>query len=246
MRDYSVVTPAFWIGETGKLLRGDANAQVLAFYLMSSPHSTMTGVFHCPVLYMAHETGMGMEGASKALARLLEVGFCEYDEASETIFVIKMASFQIAESLKPGDNRIAGLKKELSKMAVPLLKARFLAIYSVAFCLGEVAQETGKKASPSEAPPKPRTGTGTRTVNTDAPPAGVAEQVWEDFRKLRKAKKAPVTQTVINGIEKEAKKAGLTLGDALEMCCKRGWQGFEADWVTGKSAPNTNHFAGAI
>jgi hypothetical protein len=163
MRDYSVVTPAFWIGETGKLLRGDANAQVLAFYLMSSPHSTMTGVFHCPVLYMAHETGMGMEGASKALARLLEVGFCEYDGASETVFVIKMASFQIAESLKPGDNRIAGLKKELSKMAQPLFKAKFLAIYSVAFCLGEVDQEAGKKGSPLEAPPKPRTRTGTGT-----------------------------------------------------------------------------------
>ena len=33
MRDYGQVTPAFWIGETGKKLRGDVNAQVLAMYL---------------------------------------------------------------------------------------------------------------------------------------------------------------------------------------------------------------------
>jgi hypothetical protein len=171
MRDYSVITPTFWIGETGKLLRGDANAQVLAMYLMSSPHSTMTGVFHCPVLYMAHETGIGMEGATKALARLSEVGFCEYDEASETVFVVKMASFQIAESLKPGDNRIIGLKRELSKMAPAAFKAKFLAIYSVAFCLGDVPADDGEKGSPSKAPPKPRTrtGTGTRLPSLSVP-----------------------------------------------------------------------------
>lgn len=151
MRDYSVITPAFWIGETGKKLRGDANAQLLAMYLMTSPHSTMTGVFHCPVLYMAHETGISMEGASKALARLLEVGFCEYEESSETVFVVRMASFQIAEELKPTDNRVVGLKKEVVKMASAHMKSRFLAVYSIAFGLA-----SDKENTPSSiAPPKP-------------------------------------------------------------------------------------------
>jgi hypothetical protein len=151
MRDYSVITPAFWIGETGKKLRGDGNAQLLAMYLMTSPHSTMTGVFHCPILYMAHETGIPIEGATKALARLLEVGFCEYEESSETVFVVRMASFQIADALKPNDNRIIGLKKEVAKMASALMRSRFLAIYSVAFCLvSEVLNTT-----PAIAPPKP-------------------------------------------------------------------------------------------
>ena len=184
MRDYSVITPAFWIGETGKLLRGDANAQVLSLYLMSSPHSTMTGVFHCPILYMAHETGMSIEGATKALDRLLEVGFCEYDHHSECVFVVRMASYQIAETLKPGDNRVAGLKKELSKMAPALLKARFIATYSVAFCL-----ETDEDfISPYEAPTKPRTGTGTRT-GTGIPPKspkgddGRFESFWSAYPK---------------------------------------------------------------
>lgn len=150
MRDYSVITPAFWIGETGKKLRGDGNAQLLAMYLMTSPHSTMTGVFHCPVLYMAHETGMTIEGATKALARLLEVGFCEYEESSETVFVVRMASFQIADTLKPNDNRIIGLKKEVAKMASALMKARFLAIYSVAFCLISVTENTASAIAPSK------------------------------------------------------------------------------------------------
>ena len=57
MRDYGIVSPRFWIGETGKKLRGNPNEQVLALYLMTSPHANMIGVFHCPILYMAHETG---------------------------------------------------------------------------------------------------------------------------------------------------------------------------------------------
>lgn len=151
MRDYGKVSPQFWIGETGKQLRGDANAQVLALYLMTCPHSTMTGVFHCPILYMAHETGMGVEGATKALARLSEVGFCQYDEPSETVFVVRMAAYQIGESLKPNDNRVAGLRKELDRMPETRAKSAFLAVYGVAFGL----IEPGKKTRGSKAPLKP-------------------------------------------------------------------------------------------
>lgn len=146
MRDYGIVSPKFWTGETGKSLRTDRDGQVLALYLMTSPHSCMTGAFYCPVMYMGHETGLGIEGATKALQRLLEGGFCEYDEASEWIFVTRMASFQIGEELKPNDNRVGGLKKEMAKMP-DRIRARFLAVYGVPYGLTFI--------SPSEAPCKP-------------------------------------------------------------------------------------------
>lgn len=151
MRDYGVVSPKFWIGETGKALRGDAPAQVLALYLMTCPHANMIGVFHCPVLYMAHETGLGMEGASKALQSLIEAGYCTYDEASETVFVHRMAAYQVAESLKPGDNRVKGVEREWSNIGPAQLKSAFAAIYSVAFHL-PIEQEN---KSPYQAPSKP-------------------------------------------------------------------------------------------
>lgn len=150
MRDYGVVSPKFWIGETGKALRGNAPAQVLALYLMTCPHANMIGVFHCPVLYMAHETGLGMEGASKALQSLIEAGYCTYDEASETVFVHRMAAYQVAESLKPGDNRVKGVEREWSNIGPAHLKSAFAAIYSVAFHLP--VEEA--KASPFQDPPK--------------------------------------------------------------------------------------------
>ena len=105
MRDYSKVNGQFWIGKTGKALRGDAQAQIVAMYLVTSPHSNMIGVFHCPVLYIAHETGLTIEGASKGLQRLIEGEYCTYDEASDTVFVHEMAKYQIGESLIPNDKQ---------------------------------------------------------------------------------------------------------------------------------------------
>lgn len=69
MRDYAQVCPQFWLGKTGKKLRGDAEAQLVALYLITSPHANMIGVFHCPMMYIAHETGMSLEGASKEIGR---------------------------------------------------------------------------------------------------------------------------------------------------------------------------------
>lgn len=80
------------------------------------------------------------------------------------------------------------------------------------------------------------TNTNKKTKNTSAiaPPDGVVESVWIDFVDLRKAKKAKLTQTAIDGITTEARKAGWALEDALRECCARGWIGFKADWVADK------------
>ena len=75
-----------------------------------------------------------------------------------------------------------------------------------------------------------------RTSSAVAPPDGVSLSVWSDFLQHRKTKKAAVTQTAIDGIAREAIKAGVTLNDALAMCCERGWVAFKADWVVEKQA----------
>ena len=268
MRDYSIVTPAFWIGKTGVQLRGDLPAQLLAVYLMTSPHSTMTGVFHCPVLYMAHETGIPFEGASKALRRLIEAGFCEYEEASETVFVVRMASFQIADKLKPGDNRIVGLKKEVSKMASSLLRSRFLAIYSVAFCLNS----DGEKTSPFEAPLKPLRSqeqeqeqeqeqkknsrvaavadSTSKTISIkDLVSEGVEKQKAADWLVLRKAKRLPLTLSAWIDTKAEGERVGLTPADTVAHAVSCNWAGFKASWYAkdnGSPMYSGGIFAGAI
>ena len=65
-------------------------------------------------------------------------------------------------------------------------------------------------------------------------PTGVSQQVWDSFVKQRKTKKAQVTDLVIDGIQKEADKAGWTLEMALNEVVVRNWQSFKAEWVKDK------------
>lgn len=61
-------------------------------------------------------------------------------------------------------------------------------------------------------------------------PESVSGQVWNDFSALRAKRRAPITETALKGIQREAEKAGITLEEALSTCCERGWQGFKAEW----------------
>jgi hypothetical protein len=72
------------------------------------------------------------------------------------------------------------------------------------------------------------------TATAVATPAGVSQSVWTDFCQQRKAKGAKLTQTAMDGIQREADKAGWTLEDALREVCSRGWAGFKAEWVSDK------------
>lgn len=59
---------------------------------------------------------------------------------------------------------------------------------------------------------------------------GVERQAAQDWLAVRKAKRAATTQTAIDGMKREAHKAGIALADAVRIAAERGWQGFRADW----------------
>lgn len=69
-----------------------------------------------------------------------------------------------------------------------------------------------------------------KRVSNVQKPESVSEQVWNDFTALRTKRRAPITETALKGIQREAEKAGITLEEALSTCCERGWQGFKAEW----------------
>lgn len=62
--------------------------------------------------------------------------------------------------------------------------------------------------------------------------APIPEELLHDFLVLRKSKNlGALTKTAFNGIEKQALKINMTAIEAIEMCCLRGWGGFDASWV---------------
>lgn len=239
MREYGKVYPRFWTAGTGKALRGDMESQVLALYLMTCPHANMIGVFHCPIMYMAHETGMTIEGASKALARLIEAGFCTFDGVDDVVFVHEMAAHQIGVISSPKDKQVIGLRKQVAQIAQPIIRTAFMARYKEDFYLIFDDEIT----SPLEAPSKPLRSqeqeqeqeqekkNGHFSPGVFLKTRGVDEKLARDWLALRKAKKLPATETAINGIEAEAALAHFTLSQAITECCHRGWGGFKAAWL---------------
>lgn len=136
MREYGKVSPKFWIGSTGKALRKHGHhAQLVGLYLITSPHANMLGLFYLPKAFMAHETGLGLEGASKGLQGCIEAGFCRYDEESEMVWVVEMARYQIADSLKDKDLRIKGVQNEYDSIPSNPYLAGFYDLYADAFCM---------------------------------------------------------------------------------------------------------------
>ena len=78
-----------------------------------------------------------------------------------------------------------------------------------------------------------------RVVSSPLPVFDVSDVdpgVWQDFLILRKAKKAPITKTAVDGLRREAEKAGWSLDAAIRECCIKGWSGFKADWLLSKAS----------
>lgn len=94
---------------------------------------------------------------------------------------------------------------------------------------------------------KPRTS----LIAADLIVIGISQQIASDFLAIRKAKRAPLTTTALDGIQREAEKAGITLQQALTTCIERGWQGYKAEWdkregqgAANTTGPSKNGYAG--
>lgn len=148
MREYAKVAPQFWIGPTGKRIRQlGADAQVIALYLLTSPHANMIGLYHLPVPYISADTGIPIDGASKALQRLTDAGFCGYDADAEVVWVYEMSRDQVGENLKANDKQCAGVANAYAHVPTNKFLASFYERYKTAYHLSEK-----RMGSPSEAP----------------------------------------------------------------------------------------------
>jgi hypothetical protein len=121
--------------------------------------------------------------------------------------------------------RLRQTEKEIDAALKPLISNGFFVVVQDA---SDLLAECKRDAIPET---EGETETKREEKRDSAPPDGVSLSVWQDFLKLRKTKKAPVTDTAIAGIRREALKAGMGLSEALATCCQRGWTGFKADWV---------------
>lgn len=94
---------------------------------------------------------------------------------------------------------------------------------------------TKEEEKPARAPRKPST----NLEPLDLVAEGVELQHARDWRTARKS---PITPTAWDELKTEAKKAGITPGEAVRICAIKGWRGFDSTWKWqqhAKTPPNT-------
>ena len=68
----------------------------------------------------------------------------------------------------------------------------------------------------------------------------VNPQVLADWLKIRKGKRLVSTETAFIGFIDEVKKTGMSVPDAIQLCCVRGWGGLDAKWLEPKSQTSSS------
>lgn len=148
MRDYGIVSPRFWIGETGRKLRKLPDAQRIAMYLLTAPMADMTGVFYCPVATILNDVGApcepleaslkglerGYEGAPKGLPSPSEGAYKGLQRGFEGAFDPLARGFQGAS--KGYEPPLEGHQRALEGV-----KRALLALQALGFCYYDFESE---------------------------------------------------------------------------------------------------------
>jgi hypothetical protein len=186
MRDYGRVAPTFWTRGSGKKLRGNPKAQIVALYLFTCPTSSMIGIYHLAVPTMAHEIGLSVEDAERALADVCALDIARYDPEEELIYLPEGARYQIGERLKPGDKRVAGIRAAVARFAKHPFAADFAQRYAAEFALGVTMP---RSSSPGSDPPSARSfddwegASDPLPESEDDPPKGLGSQDQDQDQK---------------------------------------------------------------
>ena len=87
MRDYGKVHTSFWTSATTRSMT--ESARTLALYLITSPHSTIAGVFRLPDGYVCEDLQWSAQRVSEGFEELLSKGFANRCETTKWVWVCK-------------------------------------------------------------------------------------------------------------------------------------------------------------
>lgn len=150
MRNFAMISPAFWTGRTGRDLRSAGNnAQLVALYLLSCPHANYIGIYRLPVAYIASDLNMNILDVVQTLKCIEQTGFALYDEATEIAWIVEGARHQIGDDIKVADKRVKMIQREFESLPsdCPFLDA-FFEKYAKSL---KLSCRTGLKASTIQA-----------------------------------------------------------------------------------------------
>jgi Helix-turn-helix domain len=187
---------------------------------------------------LAIKTSMTDRSVRSQLAALEKLGLIRRDARKRANGFFTSDFFQLNVGAKPNNSGTPSAEKTLASSSGKFDQRKNLPTEINDSIQRKVLHNPAEKFSAQKEPPLTTTITKGNHHKAQAMLAAlnVSETIAADFIELRKTKKAAITQTALNGIEREASKAGFSVEDALRTCCERGWTGFKAEWVLGDAA----------
>jgi uncharacterized protein YdaU (DUF1376 family) len=191
------------------------------------------------LIEMYYDTEQPIPEITQSVSRRLRVATEALNAVLQDFFILKNGAYhharcdhEIAEYNKKADIARANGRNGGRRKAAPVLEKNPVGSLSVATKNPTLTQALANQ-EPITNNQEPK---GER-AKALARPDDVELQVWTDWVQLRKAKKAPVTETVLKTARKEAALAGMALTAFLEVWCARGSQGLEAAWLRPDDKP---------
>lgn len=89
---YRTVPASLWLDP--KFRRLAPAQKLLLLHLITGPHANVAGIYCCPLIYCAHETGLSLDEVRQAMAALEDAECAQWDEPTETIWVVGMLDYQ--------------------------------------------------------------------------------------------------------------------------------------------------------
>jgi predicted transcriptional regulator len=198
----------------------------LVLLILADCHNSETDLCYPSLTFLCERANCSRQGAVNVLAELESEGLISTQKTlgKKTYYTLKLV------------NTVDPSTELTRQTGVPVL-------VKPVNPTGQLASKTGQASRLEQVSNKELTGNINKEYIPLRPkvsrPDSVSEQVWADFETLRKTLKAPITETALNGIDREAGKAGISLNTALRTCVERSWRGFKSEWLqNGQSTPN--------
>lgn len=164
MRDYGKLSPFFWTRGSGKRLRGDPEAQVVAAYLSTSPSANMIGIYYVALVTISNDTGVALERVREALGRIERAGYAFYDFDAELVWIPNHARFELGATMTPGDKRRKRLIVELTQVGDHRFADAFARLYGGPY---GISLEPPSRPPPPPDPPNPEGASGNKEGASD-------------------------------------------------------------------------------
>jgi len=182
---YRTIDASFWTDP--KVRKLPPLGRLLFLYLITNPHTHVSGIYYLPRSTMLHETGMTEKQLDTLSDTLSSVGFCRFDPETETVWVKNMMRYQ-GTGEKNARSAMLHVTKDLHRSG---LVAEFLNAYpDVKKLASDTLLDTlsggySVGATPNPIPHSPFPIPEHRTQNTyTSPPAVDAsafENLWNEY-----------------------------------------------------------------